>query len=173
MLYSSIKRSGVKQLRKSHFEVMKCTVTVLFVFVTKKRLRLRLHSHSYTYGDEHIRIRTFPCTTVDQVHSVDWNEWYDGGDVEHIIDVCSSNNNHPTNSVRTLFEAQDIKEMWTRYNVDRISVGGLSNGNARPALHKIKFNVPVLCENNNYVRLFRNGNSTALINLCIGVLGYY
>ena len=109
--------------------------------------------------------------TTDQTHAVRWNEWFDGGSCEHIIDVCSSNSDHPTDAVRTFFEAQDIQEIWRRYNIVRVQTGGL-NGNFRPQVTKISYNPPVLLENNNYVRLFRNG-STNLPNLSIGVIGYY
>jgi hypothetical protein len=112
--------------------------------------------------------------TTDQTHGADWNEWYDGGTCEHIIDVCSSNNNYPIDSVRIFFEAQDIQEMWSRYNLEtRIQTGHISNTNFRPAVSRIRFNPPVLCEAGNYVRLFRNGDSSALTNLAIGVIGYF
>ena len=111
--------------------------------------------------------------TTDQTHGVDWNEWFDGGSCEHILDVCSSNSNHPTDSVRTFFEAQDIQEMWRRYDVTRLQTGNISSTNFRPAVCKIPYKPYILCEPGYYIRLFRNGSSTALTNLSIGVIGYY
>lgn len=111
---------------------------------------------------------------TDQTGNTDYNEWYDGSACEHIIDISTTSDNYPTNQVRKFFEARDIQELWSRYIFEyRNSSGSISNTNFKPTVTQLKFDPPILCENNNYVRLFRNGDSTALTNLRICVIGFY
>ena len=112
--------------------------------------------------------------TTDNTHSVDWNEWFDGGSCEHILEVCSSNSNYPADAVRRFFEASTFQQLYTRYNIiARLQHGHLSNTNFRSAVAKVGYNPPVLCEAGNYIRLYRNGSSTALTGLFIAAIGYY
>ena len=112
--------------------------------------------------------------STDSSHSIDYNVWYNANTCEHILDVCSSNNNYPTNSVRKFFEAQDSQEQWSRYEKTRIQTGGFSLGNNhRPTMVKIRYDPPVLCEKDNYVRLFKNGSTTHFTSYRITVIGYY
>ena len=104
----------------------------------------------------------------------DYNDWFDTRSVEHILDISSSNSNYPTNSERIFCQFQDMQELISRYDPLRGWTGnedaGALYGNA---WWSISFSNPVLCENNDYVRLYKNGDTTHITNERIGVIGYY
>ena len=105
---------------------------------------------------------------------MDYNGWFHTNSCEHIVDVCSSNNNYPTDSEREFLNCQDFQEIISRYKTSRQSVGhGTVTSSFRNLWMIVEFNPPVLCENNNYVRLYRNGDTTHMTNHRICVIGYY
>ena len=106
---------------------------------------------------------------------VDYNEWLPTtGAIEHVIDVSSSNNNYPTDSERVMLEAETYPELIRRYNVtwDNKNHATLSN-NFRSQYFYVKFDRPILLENNNYVRVYKNGDASVLNDYHITVQGYY
>ena len=112
--------------------------------------------------------------STDSSHSADYDKWQNANTCEHVLDICSSNNNYPTDTVRTFFEAERTDEQWARYNVERVTTGNFSlTSSYKLLLYKIKFDPAVLCEAGNYVRLYKNGSTTHLTSQRIAAIGYY
>ena len=107
--------------------------------------------------------------------SIDYNDWLGStGSVEHVIDVCSTNNNYPTDSERIIIEADNYAELVRRYNVTYEHKAAETLGNSwRNQYFYVTFDRPILLENNNYIRLFKNGDASSLSDYHVTVQGYY
>ena len=112
----------------------------------------------------------------DSDSDFDYDKWVTSNTCEHKLDVCSSNNNYPTDTVRTFFEAERYDEVLTRYKHE-ISYSGRGpfalSTSYRSGWIQLKYDPPVFCEAGNYVRLYKNGNTTHLASQRIAVIGYY
>ena len=116
------------------------------------------------------QLNIFIC---DGSHDIVWNQWFVGDQVHHVLDICSSNNDYPTDQVRVFLEGQNIVDLWSRYDVKNRIKENSGTPSHQPSVTQIAFNPPVLCEKDNYVRVWRDGNNSALSVLRYGVIGYY
>ena len=104
----------------------------------------------------------------------DYNAWMTSNTCQHTIDIASSNNNYSTNSVREFFDAENTAELMSRYDAGNFSRGPFALSTSyRNVWFNVKFERPILCENNYYVRLYKNGNTSSLTSQRIVVIGYY
>lgn len=106
---------------------------------------------------------------------VNYNDWLPTTNaIEHVIDISSSNNSYPTDSQRVIFEAQTYPELIKRYSVVWNSKTHESINNSwRSQYFYVTFDRPILLENNNYIRLFKNGDASGLNDYHITAQGYY
>ena len=106
---------------------------------------------------------------------VNYNDWLPTTNaIQHVIDVSASNNNYPTDSQRVILEAQTYPELIKRYNVTYEQKTHESLNNAwRNQYFYVTFDRPILLENNNYIRLFKNGDASGLNDYHITAQGYY
>ena len=111
---------------------------------------------------------------TDSDTDFDYDKWITSTSVQHTIDISSSNNNYPTNSIREFLSCETTSQLMSRYNSEYHARGPFSlNTNFRNIWISVKYEVPILCENNNFVRLFKNGNTSYLTSYKICVIGYY
>ena len=109
---------------------------------------------------------------TDSDADFDHDKWITSNTCQHNIDISSSNNNYPTDSQREFLNASTTEELMSRYDARYYSRGPFAQSD-KNAWINVYLDPPILCENNNYVRLFKNGNTSFMNSYRICVLGYY